>query len=157
MFSAASQESAENTDIRMYQISDNNNVKQANYKSTLKIDPNFYANITDSLEILTPQRFVFGTYKQWAESTDSTSRDFYQQSPIVQSKCATIDDKVIFPYVQKDDTDYKVASVIAMNSYQHTMKLLMNSYHQINVPSSIFLLLFVFFLCSHRDILWNLK
>lgn len=119
MFSDANTESASNSAIRMYQISDNNNVKQANYKNVLNIDPKFYANTTDQFEIITPQRFVFGTYEKWANSIDETSMDFYSQSPVVQALCATIDGKVIFPYIQKDDTEYKVATTIAQNSYQH--------------------------------------
>lgn len=119
LFSNAGTESAVDSAIRMYQITENNNVKQSNYKTVLNIDPYFYANITDSLEIITPQRFVFGTLDKWENSQDLTSRDFYEQSPIVQSVCATVDNKVIFPYVQKDDTNYKIAAVIALNTYQH--------------------------------------
>lgn len=119
MFSDANTESASSSAIRMYQISDNNNVKQASYKNVLSIDSIFYANTTDRFEIITPQRFVFGTYEKWANSADETSMDFYNQSPIVQALCATVDGKVIFPYIQKDDIEYKVAATIAQNSYQH--------------------------------------
>lgn len=118
-FADASNESAKGCSIRMYQINENNNVKQVSYKPVLNINPAFYTNDVDELEMLTPQRFVFGSVAKWANSTDETSVDFYSQSPIVQSTCATIDGKIVFPYVVADDTNYKLASVIALNAYRH--------------------------------------
>lgn len=118
MFSSSiEKETAQNSSVRMYKISERNNVQKSSYKDVLNINSNFYANATDNMEILTPQRFVFGSLDTWANSTDSVSQDFYDQSPIVQSEIATVDSKIIFPYVAGDDVDYKVASVIAKNAY----------------------------------------
>ena len=120
MFSSSvEKESAKDSSVRVYKISERDNVQKSNYKDVLNINPSFYANATDNMEIMTPQRFVFGSLDTWANSTDSVSQDFYDQSPIVQSEVATVDNKIIFPYVAQDDADYKVASVIAKNAYVH--------------------------------------
>ena len=99
------------TDIKAYLVSGDDSVDETSEITLAKLQREFYANNVDSLNILSTGRYAVGSYQNWKNS------DLYAWSSIVMKKTPLVDDKIIFPYVPKDDLDGSVGASIASNLY----------------------------------------
>ena len=96
-------------DVSAYLINGDDSVDETSEIALAKLQREFYANSIDSLDILSTGRYAIGSYQNWKNS------DLYNWSSIVMKKTPLVDDKIIFPYVPKDDTDGSVGASIASN------------------------------------------
>lgn len=106
-----SDEDYTDTDIKAYLVSGDDSVDETSEITLAKLQREFYANNVDSLNILSTGRYAVGSYQNWKNS------DLYAWSSIVMKKTPLVDDKIIFPYVPKDDLDGSVGASIASNLY----------------------------------------
>ena len=100
-------------DVSAYLINGDDSVDETSEIALAKLQREFYANSVDSLDILSTGRYAIGSYQNWKNS------DLYNWSSIVMKKTPLVDDKIIFPYVPKDDTDGSVGASIASNLYTY--------------------------------------
>ena len=100
-------------DVSAYLINGDDSVDETSEIALAKLQREFYANSIDSLDILSTGRYAIGSYQNWKNS------DLYNWSSIVMKKTPLVDDKIIFPYVPKDDTDGSVGASIASNLYTY--------------------------------------
>ena len=106
-----SDEDYTDTDIKAYLVSGDDSVDETSEITLAKLQREFYANNVDSLNILSTGRYSVVSYQNWKNS------DLYAWSSVVMKKTPLVDDKIIFPYVPKDDLDGSVGASIASNLY----------------------------------------
>ena len=98
-------------DVSAYLVNGDDSIDETSEITLAKLQREFYANSVDSLNILSTGRYAIGSYQNWKNS------DLYAWSSIVMKKTPLVDDKIIFPYVPKDDTDGSIGAAIASNLY----------------------------------------
>lgn len=94
-------------------ITDNKDVASSNLYMSNKIEDEFYTNTYDQNIILSGQRCVFNSVATWETS------DIANYNVVMQTYKPVINEKLLFPYSESEDTGYALAKVIAKNAYEY--------------------------------------